>query len=630
VPDKLEDLGLKDLKEFSTGLLETSDHPWSRAISGLKPDSRLTIAGSLFLWRKVLPASSVDSAAFVRRVTAPDNVLPRGYLAHVKKIAEETFEVGWDKGNYLKNVEGYTPSVNSVKESGRSKGGYRILRPDRFEFGSKCTSPDEEFEIDNVLKFMIAPCDGKDRAVTVMSSSAQVVGPLHKALYDHLTKKKWLLRGEASPCAFKDFLRKKDELFVSGDYESATDHLPLSVAEVFLKVAFSRSRLIPKPIQRAAFKLLRATIEVEGKFYKVTRQLMGSLLCFPLLCLQNYAAFRFVFPDSVPVKINGDDIVFRSSREDYKVWAKFVGDVGLRLSVGKTMVSHSHFSLNSTFFKARWYRKPRLVPVVRCTSLVKASDANSLNGSYRSFVRGFGSDTPLRKIMGAWFLENKRKIIQKSGRSVKCGLKIAATADEIKTSGLWYRELFYFNSVPNQSRKIGVREEAPLPEAPSSKFRWTAIPEGWRRTRVKAKTKVNEALEDEFFSQLVDDTWEIPPLVVNTKQAERDYWDELEVGGFEPDWNRYRLFKRPKKKIFSKILYRGRLYSKPFYNFFVPRGKFTWEKVKTVDPGDQGGEVKLIDGQFARMLYECDDGWHRPVNFFPPPEEDSFLIYQGW
>lgn len=96
----------------------------------------------------------------------------------------------------------------------------------------------------------------------------------------------------------------------------------------------------------------------------------------------------------------------------------------------------------------------------------------------------------------------------------------------------------------------GQTSEAPLPEPPSSKFRWTKIPAGWKRKEVRRLTQADKLREEEFFSELVDDTWSSPPLVLNTKEAERDYWNSLAVGGFESDWNKYRTNVRSKLKIF--------------------------------------------------------------------------------
>lgn len=96
---------------------------------------------------------------------------------------------------------------------------------------------------------------------------------------------------------------------------------------------------------------------------------MGNLLSFPLLCLTNYLAFRKAVrwsevPDS-RVRINGDDIAFRSTREVANRWCDAVADSGLTLSKGKTLVHRVFFSLNSTFFRARRGAKPSLLPVIR-------------------------------------------------------------------------------------------------------------------------------------------------------------------------------------------------------------------------------------------------------------------------
>jgi len=635
LPAGLESMSLKELKKFSTGLLENEDHPWSSAISGLGQDSQLTIKASLFLWRKVLPASQLDVPDYIRRVTSEDDPLPTGYLAHVKKIAQEVFPPKWDKGKYIKNVEGYTPTTKSVKENGRGKGGYRKLMPDRLAFGRLCVDPSEgkDAEIDNVLKFMIAKCDGKDRAVTVMSSSAQVLGPLHKALYDHISEQEWLLRGEATPRTFRNFVRSDGEVFVSGDYESASDHLPLSVARVVLKVAFRDSVSIPQYIKRSAYSLLFSKIEIEGEVYQATRQLMGSLLCFPLLCLQNYIGFRYEFGPEVPVRVNGDDIVYRASPERFEKWASFVKTVGLKLSVGKTMVDPKFFSLNSTFFKARRYRLPKLIPVLRCSTLFKSSDANSLAGSLRRFRMGMCRGSALFNLASEWFLRKKRRVIQKSGRSVVRGLGVDVPDVALKGAGLWQRELFYLAHVPNQSSVIGGHSEARLPLPPTSKFRWVQIPKGWKRKEVDWRARGTES-EDEFFEALVDNTWEVPPQVLNDNDAEQQYWSELELTGFEFAWNQYRLdrlFKKPKKLFMGFEKRRARLFSKPFYNLARPRRRaMVWCKTEDSPSGQEEG-YNYTGVDYAITLLECDDGWHRPFNLYPPsyPVED-FLIYDGW
>jgi len=180
---------------------------------------------------------------------------------------------------------------------------------------------------------------------------------------------------------------------VSGDYESASDNLRVEVAEAIIDTLQSMSSNIPATIWEAARAFLRCRIKYPDLKIPIQSegQLMGNLLCFPLLCLQNYVAFRWVFPRTIPVKINGDDIVFRSDRARYEIWSEFVSSVGLVLSRGKTLVSEKYFSLNSSFFWARTNKMPRLIPVTRVACFGKAfEDFGALAGSYRSFTQVSG------------------------------------------------------------------------------------------------------------------------------------------------------------------------------------------------------------------------------------------------
>jgi len=52
-----------------------------------------------------------------------------------------------------------------------------------------------------------------------------VLVPLHRTIYNRLSKEKWLLRGEARPGEFSEFVRVEGEKMTSGDYEGATDNL---------------------------------------------------------------------------------------------------------------------------------------------------------------------------------------------------------------------------------------------------------------------------------------------------------------------------------------------------------------------------------------------------------------------
>nr|UUW21023.1 MAG: RNA-dependent RNA polymerase [Sanya botourmia-like virus 7] len=604
IPELLRSNGPGDVKkgkEFSVGLLENpGNHEWSgEGYRRLSKMDRMTIAGSLFLWRKTLPSTAPPQSAHKAMVTAPEIDLPPGYVAHLVRIVEENFPVGWDRG-YIEAVERSVPTTRSCVESSRKKGGYRATLPDRFEYGLACMGEGRMTDSDREVKYMNAQCDGKVRAVTVMSGAAQRLKPLHKVLYNQISKSPWLLRGEAKPSVFRHFVRVPGEVFVSGDYENATNHLPVSSAEWILRAIFRRARHIPHNIQVDALKYLRVRIRYEDGIFEATRQLMGSLLCFPLLCIQNYGAFRWVFDRSVPVKINGDDIVFRSTREKYEEWAQFVGKTGLVLSPGKTMVSESLFSLNSTFFNVT-KSSVRLIPVVRCTTLLpaKCPYPGSLSGSMRSFLRGFREG--IRDDLGAWFLRRKGGLIRKSGRSVVRGLGMKATDKMIKAAGLWTRELWYLNSVPSRYVSIGFETEGvPLPQAPDRLTGQVEIPPGWSLQPLPAdKGKARQALEkeQEFWEEVTDRAWTtgFDP----TKQL-REFWTAVSTGSFERCWYRWRQASTNKlvKKLMG-VRTRSRLPSKPFYRVFgqvKERVKRVWarDEEETVAPEDDCPQGPLL------------------------------------
>jgi len=415
------------------------------------------------------------------------------------------------------------------------------------------------------VKYMEAQCDGKTRAVTVMSLDAQFLKPLHKLLYDQISKYPWLLRGKAKPKSFASFKKKSGEVFVSGDYESATDHLPVSTAEWILRAAFKNARHIPEPVQVAALKYLRVDLLYpDGSRARATRQLMGSLLCFPLLCLQNYIAFRYIFGAEVPVKINGDDIVFRCAETEFTRWAQFVGSVGLRLSPGKTLVDPSTFSLNSTFF-ASSKNGVRLVPVVRCTSLMKAKCPypNALAGTFKGFLEGFRGG--LRDELGAWFLRKKKRLIRGCGRSVSRGLGLRVSEYMLKSSDLWLRELWYFNSVPvRYDRSFDkIIEGVELPRPPDRLEGQVSIPRGWRRVEVSKspleRARQREA-ERDFWELLIDQTWgqEYRP-----REVEEAYWAAVKNGSFETEFFNWRVknCSKPQLEFIKRIIS-----SKPEYS----------------------------------------------------------------
>jgi hypothetical protein len=354
-------------------------------------------------------------------------------------------------------------------------------------------------------------------------------------------------------------------------------------------------------------------------------------LCFPLLCLQNYIAFRWIFPENVPVKINGDDIVFRSTRERYETWADFVSSVGLVLSRGKTLVNEGYFSLNSTFFWARRDGPPRLVPVTRVNCFGQAfEDFGALAGSFRSFTRGFRAEAKLRAEV--LFLKHFRGFVKLSGRSVRRGLGIPASIPSLKESGLWKRECWYFDSV-HASHDV-------LPEGPS-KLKWGSLPPGWKRVAVNSCRVTGQvtfyspvwyelpfapplprlrgvdparvdSVQRVFWQELISRTWLMSPT---RGQLSETYWKQVLGTGWEKGWNEWR---RPRRLRFLKAFAsRRRVDPTPALEWEYRRRPATvwW-------PVDESRVEEMSEGCSAEELV----GWEIETGLFsfaPPADYDS-------
>jgi hypothetical protein len=202
---------------------------------------------------------------------------------------------------------------------------------------------------------------------------------------------------------------------------------------------------------------------------------MGNALSFPLLCLQNYFAFKFFVPRHVPVRINGDDIVFRSTPQEYERWKAGVEGCGLVLSKGKTLVANNVFSLNSTFFVSGT-KRVRLAPVVRSTAVFKKlEDFNSLKGRVETF-KGFRPDR--RDSWVSFLLGRFRSAITASRRSLTRGLDMRLSKQVIFRSGLAERESYYLS--------LDKRFDPPL-QATQNGYLKQRVPEGWVRGRSEEK-----------------------------------------------------------------------------------------------------------------------------------------------
>jgi len=288
------------------------------------------------------------------------------------------------------------------------------------------------------------------------------------------------------------------------------------VQKFILREVLEQAHNVPFGIRELAMQSLSMDLSMEGvRTCRQQRgQLMGNLLSFPLLCLVNFLAFKFVIRRKVPLKVNGDDIVFRASPEEAELWKKKVGESGLTLSPGKTMVHKRFFSLNSCFFDGR-KSCCRRVPVIRSKSLFGLVDEGvmSLRDRFRSFAVGF--DRLRKESLNRRFLRSNHKFIIASGRSVRNGLMIRVSDECLKDVGLYYRETAYLESTGSWT------QEVPLSDVAKSVSPYKL--EGW----ILGKQEFNESVRDvqrEHADLINKETWTQPvskvDISLETKKSE--------------------------------------------------------------------------------------------------------------
>lgn len=514
--------GSFSIKEFCVGLIENhTTHPWRAMWETLPCKKRFGIAHSLFLFRKILPGSQTREEAIasaITRLTTKSDAVDPEFLSFIRREIPRIFRRGWDR-RYNQAVSSLTLSTNSCVESSQKKGGARSrqflrgLSDLRERIFANARIPGSKKAVVQAVQD-----GGKWRVVTTNSCSHQALRPLHDTIYAHLSKFSWLLRGDAKPSSFKDFKTSFGEEFVSGDYESATDNIPFEVYREMLLAVESTSSEVGSSVWNLAFHQIERELTVGNTTHKAARgQLMGSYLSFPFLCLLNYLIFKYSIRRNVPVRINGDDIVFRCTPEEREVWFKNVGRCGLVLSRGKTLVHPSIFTLNSSMFRA-FDRGPEVVPFIRSKAYFSPlSEIGALGGRYDSFL--VGGPKEAKWLLKARFLTRFRSAIWRSQRSLTRGLGIRVPRQVLSIARLLKREYFYL-SFPVEK------------ELPKIKAMWSDIPEGWSCVKVSRLAKDVQSIyaEDQkkYFSEAVVQTvWASVPGKVPPKKLG---WARLSFG----------------------------------------------------------------------------------------------------
>jgi len=511
------------LKKFCGGLLEDPrKHLWHTPLARLGKDARMSISMSLFLFRKCLPSAAPDLVAYVERMAQPSEDPDPDFLRFVERRVNQLFPVGWDRSKYESACLNAVLPVKACRQQSRAEGGAR-------SYGmSNYWNTHQDYVLDVLTReapvellpsrVISVETGGKHRIVSKSDVSANLFRPLHTAMYNHLSKFPWLLRGEAKPSRFTEFITKKGEVFVSGDYESATDNLNGHLQRRMLDIILANAVSVPIGIKLGAPQMLSTVLEVrrEDGSDLVARQergqLMGNLLSFPLLCLVNYLGFRFFSGCKGPVRINGDDIVFRGTPQEAERWMKGVRRAGLTLSLGKTLVDARYFSLNSMMFKSR-DGKPYQIPMIRSTAFGYRPDCGGLEsvaGRFRSFAPGFFGDR--RRLLNVRFLQWNRKYICAGGRSLTRGLGMKVSREELARSGLLSWEDHF----------LSLEKEWSLPARPAT-LEQNRIPAGWKLRTVEKITKEIREISRQAGPEFVQCAWSEITDVTCAEQSEREW-----------------------------------------------------------------------------------------------------------
>nr|UYL95427.1 MAG: RNA-dependent RNA polymerase [Tonghua Botou tick virus 1] len=396
------------------------------------------------------------------------------YVGFCRDMARRMFRNNWDRG-YSAACASSVPSTNGCFERGRRRFGAASLFNDQTSFLNRVLGS-EDVPFDSIGRYSEVCSAGKIRPLTIMHSSFEHLRPLHKTLYNYISRQPWLLRGPPLP---ERFVFSSDEgEFVSVDFESATDNLSVRVAEVILESVFEGCRSVPLSIQNCAFQALRPVVEydpLETLFGKLglgsgsprlsSGQMMGSLLSFPLLCLQTFF-FYLWSTDQTDLTgrqlrtfdrclINGDDLVFKT--KDSK---KFFHDASLTLSKinqKKTQVSSVYFNINSTLFSFK-RGVVRSVPFLRPAQFDISLPVN-VGRSVFEATRWLSTRTDLQRRSFDWLMREASAVVRKFGWSFEsCGFKGPKQADWLRRNGM----MGYECDVRSLNQSFVVPEEKPF------------------------------------------------------------------------------------------------------------------------------------------------------------------------
>ncbi len=246
-------------------------------------------------------------------------------------------------------------------------------------------------------------------------------------------------------------MREKGEVWVNGDYKDATDFMKLEATLVavdeickilnldqddpLLALAFRESfggilidykrtlkelRDADPLLEKEVVRQLESLGLSEEKLMQTNGQLMGHPLSFPLLCIINYSTWLRTTCGGIGVdeeeylRINGDDITFRTRPEKSKVWEQNALEVGLQKNSQKTYTGFFSLINSEQFLPGQGLAGYLPVSAAYATSVKNTASLDIMEPA--SYLQVF------RRLVGrqgAWL---RHKIID----SIKAGRRLGA------------------------------------------------------------------------------------------------------------------------------------------------------------------------------------------------------------
>lgn len=291
---------------------------------------------------------------------------------------------------------GHFPGDGSVTVSYRP--GWQVDFADDIRF-LQDLSISNEIRGYSFAKFILEPL--KVRTITAGSIVTNgLYQPLQKLLWKavHKFKPFELIGKEMSGKVVEDIVKESEDFiskfvndpdfkfWCSADYSGATDNLKAEISRIIIR-GLSGDPITQSVLERGMLdNVIRYSTEGKkmgidhvsevglSECKQANGQLMGCVFSFPILCLANMAAYCLSIAVhseykwnrkedgdpylrlpckwyDLPVRINGDDCLFKCSGSLYRTWEKIIRAFGFFKSTGKNYCKEDLIIINSSMYK---------------------------------------------------------------------------------------------------------------------------------------------------------------------------------------------------------------------------------------------------------------------------------------